>query len=280
MAGAAARACISVRLAALLLTGGQGGLAQAQAQAQAPMPMPMPMPTQSQAAPAVAWSADARPALTGDLGLGAAWTGATAPGASAHTRVLPYAYADFGRLFVREDTFGVKLAPLGWGALELTARVSTEGADADGPGFAHRANPRPLGLGSFQETPWGGVFVDAFVDTVSGGSLLEASYAAQCALGPLTLYPQLGVARRSARYTAHLWGVSGAEAAAGATRAYVPGASTVPVFGLSGELPLAAHWVLVMHVQRERYDAAVRASPRVAASGQSSALLALAWRFS
>ena len=214
---------------------------------------------------AAAARADDTPHYVGDLGLGVERTQASAPGASARTWALPYAYGDYGRLFVREDTFGVKTLPVGWGALELVGRVSTEGTDADGPGLAHRTNPRPVGLGTFQETPWGGVFVDAFVDTVSGGTLLEASYAAELPVGPLTLYPQAGVTRRSARYDAHLYDVHAA--------------STTPVLQLSGELPFADTWVLLAHVQWEPFDDAVRASPRVDARSRTSALLALAWRF-
>ncbi len=214
---------------------------------------------------AAAARADDAPHYVGDLGLGVERTQASAPGASARTWALPYAYGDLGRLFVREDTFGVKTLPIGWGALELVGRVSTEGTDADGPGLAHRTNPRPVGLGTFQETPWGGVFVDAFVDTVSGGTLLEASYAAELPVGPLTLYPQAGVTRRSARYDAHLYDVRAA--------------STTPVLQVSGELPFADAWVLLAHAQWEPFDDAVRASPRVDARSRASALVALAWRF-
>src|ERR1700761_6640408 len=176
----------------------------------------------------------------GDLGIGVERTQACAPGASARTWALPYAYGDYGRL-------------------------SPEGTDSDGPGLAHRTNPRPVGLGTFQETPWGGVFVDAFVDSVSGGSLLEASYADQFPVGPLTLYPQAGVTRRSARYDAHLYDVHAA--------------STTPVLQLSGELPFADAWVLLAHMQWEPLDDAVRASARVDARSRTSALVALAWRF-
>jgi len=203
--------------------------------------------------------------FVGDLGLGMQRTQASAPGAPARTHALPYAYGDLGRLFVREDTLGVKLVPVGWGALELVGRVSTEGSDADGPGITHRTNPRPLGLGTFQETRWGGVFADAFVDTVSGGTLLEASYAAEMAVGRATLYPQAGVTRRSARYDGHLYDVRAA--------------STTPVLQLSGELSLGHTWVALAHLQWEPITAAVRSSPRVAARSHAAALLALAWRF-
>jgi MipA family protein len=122
-----------------------------------------------------------------------------------------------------------------------------------------------VGLGTFQETPWGGVFADAFVDTVSGGTLLEASYAAELPLGSLILYPQAGLARRDARYDAHLVDVHAA--------------STTPVLQLSGELPLGGAWVALAHAQWEPLAGAVRASPRVGTRSRASALLALAWRF-
>ncbi len=218
-------------------------------------------------------------ALSGDLGAAALSVQGSAPGRRVRTRAIPYAYADFGRLFAREDTFGAKLLPLGWGALEVVARVSTEGADSAGPHVASRRSPRPVGVGTFQETPWGGVFVDAFDDTVSGGTLLEASYAAEVAFGPVTFYPQVGVARRSARYVDHLYGVSATEAAAPGTRPYAPGASTMPVLGVSAEWLLAPHWVVVAHVERESFDAAIADSPRVNRDGQSAAFVALARRF-
>lgn len=215
----------------------------------------------------------------GDIGIGIERTQASAPGASARSRALPYAYGDIGRAFVREDTLGVKLAPVGWGALELVARVSTEGSDADGPGLPHRSNPRPVGLGTFQETPWGGFFADAFVDTNSGGTLLEASYAAEAPFGSMTFYPQVGIERRSARYVAHLYGVSAAEAAASGESTYVPGCSITPLLQLSAEWPLVGSWVALAHAEVEPFDHAVRDSPRVDTRSRASALIALAWRF-
>jgi outer membrane protein len=214
---------------------------------------------------AAAARADDGPHYVGDLGIGVEAAPAAAPGAAMRTRVLPYAYGDLGRLFVREDTFGVKTMPIGWGALEAVARISTEASDGSGPGLPQRRNPRPMGLGTFQETPWGGIFIDAFVDTVSHGTLLEASYAAELPAGPLTLYPQAGVTRRSSRYDAHLYDVRAA--------------STTPVLQLSGELPIAQPCVLLAHVQAERIGDGLRSSPRLAARWRTSALVALAWRF-
>ncbi len=217
--------------------------------------------------------------LDGDVGAAVLSTQGSAPGQAVRTRAIPYVYADFGRLFAREDTVGAKLLPVGWGAVEVVARVSTEGEDSKGPLVPSRKNPRPVGLGTFQETPWGGVFLDAFHDTVSGGTLLEASYAAEVALGPLTFYPQAGVAHRSARYVDHLYGVTSAESLASGVRAYTAGASTMPVLGLSAQWAVAPGWVVVAHAERESFDPAISDSPRVNRRGQSTAFLAIARHF-
>lgn len=216
---------------------------------------------------------------SGDLGLSIGRTQSLAPGARARTWALPYAYADYGRLFVREDTFGVRLVPAGWGAIELAGRLSTEAEDGAGGGTARRSNPRPVGLGTFQETPWGGVFADAFVDTVSGGTRLEASYAAELDAGPVAIYPQAGVARLDARYVRHLYGVGAAEALAAGTRAYAPGAALVPMAALSAEWTFAPHWVLVGHAQREWFGRAITDSPRVGTATRTTVFVALARRF-
>lgn len=227
----------------------------------------------AQAAPADAWT------LSGDIGAGMLATQGMAPGRRERISAVPYVYADFGPLFAREDTFGVKLLPLGWGSLELVGRISTEGADSAGPRTPSRRNPRPVGVGTFQETPWGGVFVDVFGDTVSGGSLVEASYAAQWDAGPVSFYPQVGVARRSARYVDHLYGVSAAQASATGERPYAARASTAPLLALSAEWTLAPHWAVVANVQRESFDRAIDDSPRVARSSRTTWLLALACHF-
>ena len=67
-----------------------------------------------------------------DIGVAVERTQASAPGGAARTRALPYLYGDWGRVFVRVDTFGVKLVPLGWGALELVGRASSAWAESAG----------------------------------------------------------------------------------------------------------------------------------------------------
>ena len=88
--------------------------------------------------------------LVGEVGLGVYARTEVVRDTGTSTMVLPYVYADWGRVFARVDTLGVKLVPLGLGHLELVGRISTEGWDADRPslrGLSDRGNPLPVWRG-------------------------------------------------------------------------------------------------------------------------------------
>ena len=182
--------------------------------------------------------------LEGDIGVAAYRTNSVVRGASGND-VLPYGYFDYGRLFARIDTFGVKTVPLGNGFLEIVGRASFDGFKENKTGFngiKNRSNSIPIGIGSLQETPVGNFYIYGFHDFTSGGALAEATYAAEIKLGSATLYPMLGVEYRSASYSRYLYGVSADEAAMSGAATYSPGASLSPNFGFMLEIPVAKNW--------------------------------------
>lgn len=220
--------------------------------------------------------------IVGDVGGAVYSTQSVVTGQKDMLSALPYAYFDYGRFFARVDTFGIKTWPLGYGHLELATRISFEGFKADTAplrGIQDRANPLPVGIGTFQETPVGGFFFNALRDTHSGGSLTEFTWATEFALGRGQVYPQLGVERRSARYVQSLYGVSASESLASGYKAYVPGASTMPVVGLGADWPVSGSWVLNAQWRRKFLDASLRDSPLVKNAHQDSGYLALTYRF-
>ncbi len=221
--------------------------------------------------------------LTGDVGLGVYGTQSVIRSKDANTAVLPYAYADYGRFFARVDTLGVKTVKLGNGYLELAGRVSQEGWQADTSalrGLSDRKTPIPLGLGTFQETPYGGIFLNAFVDAnKSHGLLLEVIYAAKFGLGRWSFYPQLGLEYRNAKYSNYFYGVTPAESAASGYAAYNAGAASTPMVGLAVDVPLSEPWVLSMQLRRKWLDSAVYNSPLVSRKTQDSGFVALSYRF-
>lgn len=221
--------------------------------------------------------------LLGDLGGAAFVTQSVIRSQDTKTSVLPYAFVDYGRFFARVDTLGMKTVGLGHGYLELAARVSQDGWRADTAvlaGLTDRKTSIPLGIGTFQKTPYGALFLNAFVDAnKSRGTLLDATYAAEFKLGPVSFYPQVGVEYRNAKYTNYFYGVSPAESAASGYAAYNAGASATPMLGLAADVPLAESWVLSLQLRHKWLDAAVSDSPLVDKKAQNSGFIALAYRF-
>jgi outer membrane protein len=220
--------------------------------------------------------------LTGDMGAAVYSTQKIVRDNGAKTFALPYAYFDHGRFYTRVDTVGVKTAPLGRGYLELAGRISFEGFKNAGPGLHGidaRANPLPLGLGTYQETPWGAVFAYGFYDTVSGGMMQELTYAAELNWGSLVIYPQLGVEHRSQKYVQHLYGVSPRESVRSGLDAYSTSSSTTPILAMAFEWPLDDAWHINVQLRRRWLDTAISQSPLVFTHVQDSGFMALTRSF-
>ena len=221
--------------------------------------------------------------LVGDVGGAVYATPSVIRSKNAETKVLPYGYFDYGRFFARVDTLGIKTVKLGYGYLELSGRLSQDGWRANTAqlaGLADRKTPIPLGIGTFQRTPYGAFILNAFIDAnKSHGSLLEATYAAEFNAGNWSFYPQLGLEYRSAKYANYIYGVTPAEATASGYAAYKAGASTIPVLGLAVDVPLGGAWVVNMQLRRKWLDAAIANSPLVTRKTQDTGFVALSYRF-
>ncbi len=220
--------------------------------------------------------------LTGDVGVAVYSTQKIVQASGAKNFTLPYAYFDYGRFYTRVDTLGFKTARLGSGYLELAGRISFEGFKSNGPsllGVGSRANPLPIGLGTYQETPWGAVFAYNFFDSTSRGMLQELTYAAEFNWGPLVIYPQLGLEHRSQKYVQHLYGVSPQESVRSGLGTYTASSSTTPILALAFEWPLDDVWHINVQLRRRWLDAAITQSPLVSARLQDSGFFALTRSF-
>jgi outer membrane protein len=198
--------------------------------------------------------------------------------------LLPYAYIDYGRAFVRINTFGIKTLPLGYGYLELVGRIKFDGFHAGSrpllKGIGTRQNSAPVGLGSFQLTPIGGFFLYAFRDeNRSKGDIYEATYAAEFNLGKLTLYPQIEFEHFSKGYTQYFYGVSTFEATGSGYSAYKPMAATNTALSVVLEFPLGGGWITQFYLQRKRLDSTISDSPLVDTKYLSNAYVNIAFRY-
>ncbi len=221
----------------------------------------------------------------GDLGLGVYHTRSAIRGRSESPVVLPYAYIDFGRLFARIDTLGIKTLKAGYGHLEFSGRVELDGYKTNTPalqGLRNRRDSLPLGISSLQEFLWGAVVVDLFHDiNKSKGNLLDATYIGKATWGRATLYPQAGVEYLTRQYTGYYYGVSAQEVVATGARyrAYQPGGAVNPFVAGMLEVNVAADWNVNLLLRRKWLAGAIHDSPIVGSKVMDTAFVSVAYRF-
>ncbi len=205
-------------------------------------------------------------------------------GESTSTLAYPFAFFDYGRLYARIDTFGVKTLHMGYGYLELAGRAKFDGFKAMGntalQGIQDRENSVPLGLGTFQETPAGGFFIYALHDFYrSRGNLLEVTWVAEVDFGHVSIYPEAGFEHYTAQYTLYYYGISPPEAAASGYAAYHPGAATNPFLCLFVQVPLSPGWEANFFLRRNWLSGATASSPLVDTSRPDTGFVALTAHF-
>lgn len=223
------------------------------------------------------------PNIDGDIGPGVFYKSRIVPGNARQTSVLPYAYFDYDRAFIRLDTLGVKTRKLGYGYLEIVGRYSQDGFDAGAgslAGLQNRQASIPLGIGTMQVTPIGAFFIDAFHDVnKSGGNLFEVIYVGKLAAPWLTFYPLLGAEYRSKEYVRYYYGISPQEAANSQYAAYEPAGALIPLMGLMADARLTEEYHLNLYVRRRWLDSSIQDSPIVDRKFLDTGFIALSYRF-
>ena len=216
--------------------------------------------------------------LSGDVGIGAVRSPRGIRGVPTRTDPMPYLNVTWGPVFARIDTFGVQLAPVGDGALELVGQYRGDGYRV--PGLRRRDDAIPLGLGTLQVTPLGAFGLNVLGDLgPSGGLIVQARYLAQFRLGRTTLLPELGLEFEDASYVRYYAGVSGSDLAT-VGPAYRSGAALNPHIGLLVETPLTDRIHLHAYWRAQFLDDAIRRSPLATGDRvRSTVLLGLAYRF-
>jgi outer membrane protein len=219
----------------------------------------------------------------GDLGIGAYYTPSLVRGRTESATVLPYANFDYGRLFARIDTFGVKTAKMGYGYLELAGRVELDGFKANTSGrqgLNDRKNSLPLGIGTLQETPLGALYVNAFHDFgKSKGNLVDITYVVSLPYDKVTIYPQIGVEYLSKQYVGYYYGVSAQEAAASGYGYYRPSAALDPYVAAFIEARISDDWNLNLLLRHRWLDNSIVDSPIVGRKGVHNVFASIAYRF-
>ena len=221
--------------------------------------------------------------IDGDIGFGGYYTHSIIRGKSNVLSVLPYADFEYGRMFARVDTLGIKTLKLGYGHLELAGRISQDGFSTNTPGLqglGKRETSIPLGIGTLQVTPIGGFWINAFHDVHrSKGNWFEMIYGGEIDMSRVTFYPLLGADYQSAEYVRYYYGISAQEAASSQYAAYQPAGALNGLIGLIADIRFAEGYHLNCYVRRKWLGDAIQHSPIVSQGYLDTGYLSLSYRF-
>jgi outer membrane protein len=198
--------------------------------------------------------------------------------------VLPYAFFDYQRFFVRIDEVGIKTFKMGYGYLEVIGKINLDSYKVKSPfngASINRSDPIPLGLGTFQETPIGGFFVNAYHDFgKSKGALYELLYFAELeTYKKIVVYPQVGVERQSSQYANYYYGINPGESQLTGYNAYSAPATNNLLAGVMVEIPVIDSWYINVYGKRKWMGNGINNSPVMNRSFQDNLFVALAYRF-
>ena len=197
---------------------------------------------------------------------------------------LPYAFFDYQRFFARIDEVGVKTFKMGYGYFELGGKINldtyTVKSSINGTSI-NRSDPIPLGVGTFQETPIGAFFLNAYHDFgKSKGALYELSYFGEIeTFAHVVVYPQVGIERQSSQYANYYYGITPGESVATGYSAYTAPATSNLMAGLMVEIPVVDSWYVNLYGKRKWLGNGINNSPVLNRSFQDNIFVALAYRF-
>ncbi|QWD60106.1 MipA/OmpV family protein [Polynucleobacter sp. MWH-UH35A] len=197
---------------------------------------------------------------------------------------LPYAFFDYQRFFARIDEVGIKTFKMGYGYFEVIGKINLDTykvkSSINGNSI-NRSDPIPLGFGTFQETPIGGFFVNAYHDFgKSKGALYEFLYFAEIeTYKKVVIYPQIGIERQSSQYANYYYGISPGESSLTGYAAYSAPATNNLLAGLMIEIPVVDNWYINVYGKRKWMGSGINNSPVMNRSFQDNIFMALAYRF-
>jgi outer membrane protein len=222
--------------------------------------------------------------IVGDIGVAVYTSNMHIGTEGTQSLVLPYGFFDYKRFFVRIDEVGIKTFELGNGYLELIGKIDLNTYKVKSPlngASINRSDPIPLGIGTYQETPIGGFFANAYHDFgKSRGALYELLYFAEVeTFKNVVVYPEFGIERQSSQYANYYYGMNTAEAGATGYNAYTAPATNNLIAGFMIEIPVVDNWYVNLYGRRKWLGNGINNSPVMNRSFQDNIFAALAYRF-
>lgn len=222
--------------------------------------------------------------IIGDIGVAAYTSNLHIGTEGTQSFVLPYTFFDYQRFFARIDEFGIKTIKLGYGYLEVIGKLNLDTYKIKSPingTSINRSDPIPLGIGTFQETPIGGIFLNTYHDFgKSKGALYEFLYFAELeTYKKVVIYPQAGIERQSSQYANYYYGINSGESAFTGYNTYTATATNNLLAGVMIDIPVVDSWHLNIYGKRKWMGSGINNSPVMNRSFQDNIVIALAYRF-
>jgi outer membrane protein len=222
--------------------------------------------------------------IVGDVGIAVYTSNMHIGTEGTQSLVLPYAYFDYKRFFARIDEVGFKTVKMGYGYFEVIGKIDLNNyqvkSSINGASI-NRSDPIPLGIGTFQETPIGGFFLNAYHDFgKSKGALYEFLYFAEVeTFKNIVIYPEVGIERQSSQYANYYYGINSGESNLTGYAAYTAPATSNLIAGFMVEIPVVDNWYVNIYGRRKWLGNGINNSPVMNRSFQDNVFAALAYRF-
>jgi outer membrane protein len=222
--------------------------------------------------------------IVGDVGVAVYSSNLNIGSYGTQSMILPYGFFDYKRFAMRIDQLAFKTAPIGYGFLEIVGKVDPDSYKVKSTINAQTINKGyqvPIGLGTFQDTPIGAFFLNAYHDFgQSKGNLFELNYFGEIELvSKLVLYPQLGIERQSSSLANYYYSITPEQSQITGYKTYNASASNNPIAGFLLEIPVVDNWYINVYGKRKWLGSGVNNSPVLTRSFQDSMFMALAYRF-
>ncbi|WP_114639364.1 MipA/OmpV family protein [Polynucleobacter necessarius] len=222
--------------------------------------------------------------IVGDIGAAVYGSNMHIGSEGAQSLVLPYAFFDYQRFFARIDEVGIKTFKMGYGYFEIIGKIALNSYKVKSPingATINKSDPIPLGVGTYQETPIGGFFANAYHDFgKSNGALYELLYFAEVeTFKKVVVYPEIGIERQSSQYANYYYGLSSGESNATGYSPYTAPATNNLLAGFMIEIPVVDNWYINLYGRRKWMGNGINNSPVMNKSFQDNVFAALAYRF-
>jgi MipA family protein len=222
--------------------------------------------------------------IVGDIGAAVYSTNLNIGSYGTQSMVLPYGFFDYKRFAMRIDQLAFKTLPIGFGFLEIVGKVDPDSYKVKSTINAQTINKGyqvPIGLGTFQDTPIGAFFLNAYHDFgQSKGNLLEINYFGEIELvSKVVLYPQVGIEHQSGSFADYYYGITSGQSQITGYQTYTASSSNNPLAGFLLEIPVAEDWYVNLYGKRKWLGSGVNNSPVLTRSFQDTIFMALAYRF-